>query len=346
MKKLAYKLALLFVPPGAVILFVNFKVDPANIFSGEKYIENIATILVSGNNADNIANYNERLLQKKVLFKQKQEPEVLIMGSSRIMEISSDFFSGRHLLNIGVSHANINDLVALAGIIDSLKLIPDEVIINVDPYLVCKGDKGTKEWQSLYAFHAYFLQKNYPGGESGTVEDTENRFRKYYTMITFEYFKESLAFLIKGKNKDVYNVGKEVPAKYGRYADGSIAYPLSYTRPDTILVADVAKRMGKENIGEIDPLKLKYLNELVNFFKKNNTRVIILKLPFHPVFFDAVNEKQNHVFDRYEAFYNNWAKEQQLTIKGEFSSKKLNLHQADFYDVYHCSGKVIKNILQ
>lgn len=345
MKKLVLKLTFLFLPLGLMILIVNIKVDPANVFSGEKYIENISSILVSGNNADNIANYNERLLQKRILFKQSHSPQVLIMGSSRIMEISSFFFPGKRLLNIGVSHANINDLIALAGIIDSLKLIPQEVIINLDPYLICKGDKGTGEWESLFTFHRYFLQNNYDTSAISGQDGAEQTFRKYYTMMSFDYFKESMGFLIKGKNKKVQNVGKSVPAKYGRYADGSIAYPYTYTHPDTVLTADVAKRMSKEIITEIDPVKLKYLNYLIDFFKKNKTEITILKLPFHPDFFNAVNEKQKNIFEYYEFFFDKWAKEKQLNIKGGFSAKKLNLSKIDFYDAYHCSGSSIKQIL-
>jgi hypothetical protein len=345
MKKLALKLAILFIPLGLIIMIVNVRVDPANIFSGEKYLDKITAILVSGNNVDNIANYNERLLQKKVLFKQMQSPQVLVMGSSRIMEINSLFFSDKKMLNIGVSHANINDLIAITGVVDSLKLIPRQVIINVDPFLICKGDKGTGEWKSLFTFHDYFLNKNYGIRTAGSADETEQVFRKYYTMITFEYFKESIAFVMAGKNKEVYNVGKKPPAKYGRYADGSIAYSAAYTHPDTTLVADVSKRMSKEIIKDIDSVKLKYLNYLIDFFRKNKTEITIVKLPFHPDYFSGVNEKQNHVFDYYENFFDNWAIQKHLNIKGGFSARKLNISRANFYDAYHCSGNSIKAIL-
>lgn len=114
MKKLFVKLAVIFVPLAVIVIATNFVIDPANIFSSEKYVDGIASILASGNNADNITNYNERLLQKHFLQKQQQKnPDIVVMGSSRIMEISKNIFPSKQLLNIGVSHANINDLIAL-----------------------------------------------------------------------------------------------------------------------------------------------------------------------------------------------------------------------------------------
>ena len=157
MRKILLKLSIIFIPFAIIIVTINYNVDPANIFSGDEYVDKIANIIASGNNADNILNCNERLLQKHFLQKQKEKnPDVVIMGSSRIMEISSNVYSNKTLLNIGVSHANINDLIALAGLMNELKIKPKEVVINVDPFLICKGDKGADEWVTLKEYHQEF----------------------------------------------------------------------------------------------------------------------------------------------------------------------------------------------
>ena len=211
MKKLLLKLSIIFIPFAIIIIAINYTVDPANIFSGDAYVDRIATILASRNNADNISNYNERLLQKHFLQKQKEKnPDVIVMGSSRVMEISSSIYANKKLLNIGVSHANINDLIALAGLLEELKIKPKEVVINVDPFLICKGDKGADEWITLKEYHQKFSLANCKNVTSSeAIEEEDNQLKKYYTLITFDYFKNSLEFLYKGNTKLVENVGKK-----------------------------------------------------------------------------------------------------------------------------------------
>lgn len=348
MKRLISKLCILFIPISVIIIATNYYVDPANIFSDEAYVNEIATILASGNNVDNISNYNERLLQKHFLQKQSDKaPEVVVMGSSRIMEISKDIFPNKKLFNIGVSHANINDLVALTGLLDELHIKPKTVVINVDPYLICNDDIVADEWTSLKKYHNAFLINHCKDIiDSNKIKTGDNELKKYYTLITFDYFTKSIEFLLKGNTKIVENIGQNVPKKYGRYIDGSIAYSYTYQHPDTLNVAKVAKGTAKTKIPEIDNVKVAYLICLLNYFKKNGTTVTLTMLPFHPNFYDEVNRIQSNLFINYESLFNEFAKDQQVKIIGSFNSKKLGINNIYFYDPYHCSGAAIKKIFQ
>ncbi len=346
MKKLLIKLSIIFIPLGFLIITTNLIVDPANIFSGEKYVKNIASILISGNNADNISNYNERLLQKQMLLMQKQKMQVIVMGSSRIMEVNSAIFPNKKLLNIGVSHANVNDLIALTGMLDTLQLLPQEVIIGVDPFLICKGDKGVSEWQSLKEFHTFFVKKNC-NVKTDIIDEEDNVYKKYYTMITFEYFKTSLEFLIKKHNKNVVNIGNETPKMGGRFSDGSVAYNNLYKHPDTMLVANVAKSMGQKNaIPEIDENKQQLFECLIQYFKKNNIKVTFLMFPFHKNYYEEISKKQTNIFDSYELFYKKLASQNNISILGSFSPMRFNSLNSDFYDTYHISGEAISKFFK
>lgn len=348
MKKLLLKLSILFIPFAIIVVATNYYVDPANIFSGDAYVDKIATILASGNNADNISNYNERLLQKHFLQKQQEKaPDVVVMGSSRIMEISNNIYANKKLLNIGVSHANINDLIALAGLLNELKIKPKEVVINVDPFLICKGDKGVDEWTTLKEYHQKFSVANCKNvTNTEAIEEEDNQLKKYYTLVTFDYFTNSIQFLYKGNTKKVENVGKNIPQKYGRYVDGSVAYSNVYMHPDTMLIANVAKGMGKTIIPEIDNHKLNYLKCLLAYFKTKGTTITLVMLPFHTNYYEEVNTKQKNIFNTYETFYNSLAKENNIKIIGSFNAKKEGLNNVDFYDTYHCNGNAIKKVFE
>lgn len=241
MGRLLFKLLLIIVPVTILVAASNYFIDPANLFFPREYVTGVATILLKGHNVDNIANYNERLLQEQMITRLSRKPDVVVLGSSRIMEIGTDFFPGKTVLNAGVSHANIHDIVAIAGALDSTGHLPAEVYMNVDAGLI--SERHTLEWQSIAPYYTYFMEKNDLPGQRREKEDIKNA-NKLYALFSLEYFKQSMHFFITGGDKKFMDAGKTKPAKYGRYSDGTICYPYAYLHPDTVKTASDAAIMG------------------------------------------------------------------------------------------------------
>src|SRR5580658_2331492 len=163
MRSLILKLLIIVVPVSLLIIGINYKVDPANIFTDKQYIAGIADILTKGHNVDNLSNYDQRLLQEQMIKRLQRAPDVVVLGSSRVMEIGSSFFPGKVVLNCGVSNAEINDLYGIVGALDSLDRMPHEMVIGIDHLMLCRGK--TSSWQSLYPYHQYLMRK-IPGIDS------------------------------------------------------------------------------------------------------------------------------------------------------------------------------------
>ena len=266
MRLLLIKLAAIVLPIGTLVCLVNYTVDPANIFASKSFVSNIAIILSSGHNVENVANYDERLLQEQMIIRLTNTPDIVILGSSRVMEIGTDFFRNKKVLNCGVSHANIHDLVALIGLLDSMKRLPKEIYINLDPWLISKN--GTSEWQSLEVYHDYFIDKYAQNANLAKAGSLSNAIRKLNSIVSFAYFKKSVDFLLNGSTKKIIDVGSNRPSS-GRFFDGTISYPSSYTQPDTLKVAyDAAATGKKEGLGLPDSGKINLLNTFNKFFKR------------------------------------------------------------------------------
>ena len=259
------------MPVALLVLASNYFVDPANIFSSKQYTGGIAAILSKGHNVDNISNYNERILQDQMINRLQQTPDIIVLGSSRIMEVGSDFFPGKKVLNCGVSHANINDLAAIVGLLDSLGRLSGEIVINVDAGLVSK--KSTAEWQSLSAYYNYFLRKIPKENNIFNQNDQSNETKKLYSLISFDYFKESLNFLRSGSTKKYYDVNQQKPIIHGRFSDGTICYSAKYLYPDTVKVAHDARITAlKEGLSAPDNNKIALLNSLIDFLKEKKDK--------------------------------------------------------------------------
>lgn len=98
--KLYLKSLLLLLPIAIFIIAINFFVDPANIFYNG-YEKGIAEHLVKGYNVTNVENYNERLLQKYFIDNMKDCPDIIALGSSRIMQLNSPFLKEDKFINTG-----------------------------------------------------------------------------------------------------------------------------------------------------------------------------------------------------------------------------------------------------
>jgi hypothetical protein len=339
MKRLLFNLFLIIAPIVLLVVMVNYFVDPANIFSGTTYVSGISDILVKGHNVDNVSNYDERAMQEQMIRKLPYRPDVVVLGSSRVMELGSDFFPGKKVLNCGVSHANIHDIIALTGLLDSLHKLPGEMLINVDPHLICQG--GTAEWQTLQYYHTYMMNKWHLG------EDVGRRsllLEKLGALISFDYFEKSLTFLIQHKSKNFRDVGTERPAIYGRFSDGTVCYSASYANPDTIKVAGDARAVGGREIVALDPGKCQLLSKLVDYLMSQRVKVVLVMLPYHHEYYQAMNQRFGNVFSSYDTLYRQFARAKTIPIRGGFDATGLGIPLDEFYDSWHCSKEAIKKV--
>ncbi|HXD76383.1 MAG TPA: hypothetical protein VN616_01175 [Puia sp.] len=339
MKNLIRKLALILAPVGTIVVLVNYFVDPGNIFCGRDYVKRIAGILLTGHNVDNLGNYDERELQEQIISRLPYRPDVVVLGSSRIMELGSDFFPGKKVLNCGVSHGNINDLVAITGLLDSMHKMPAEMVINVDPHLICQG--GTSEWQTLRPYYDHMAARLHlpADGSRGSLV-----MEKMSALCSFGYFEKSLNFISHHRSGGFRDVGKAQPRTYGRYPDGTISYPGSYCDPDTMNVASDALVIGGKEVVTLDQAKANRLSKLVDYLQSRGVKVLFVMLPYHKEYYLTMNERFGNVFNSYAALFRQFAREKSIPIRGGFDAVRLGIPENEFYDSWHCSREAIKKV--
>jgi hypothetical protein len=344
MKTLFIKLLAIVLPVGLIVILCNYFIDPANIFASGRYIGGIADILSRGHNVDNLSNYDERLLQEAMVKRLKTTPDLMVLGSSRVMEIGSDFFPGKTVLNCGVSHGDVNDVMAIVGLADSLGRLPKEMIILLDYFMIQKG--GTSEWESLYPYHHYLIQKcrKYDPGlpDQGGVDP----YRMIAALFSLDYFKSSLAFAAKRKSKKYWDTGLQTPSVSGRFADGSISYSAEYTTPDVEKVAVDARVTGlRFGIGEPDPERIRLMNALLDFLRDRGIIVKFVMIPLHIEYYKALEQRKGAVLQSYRAIFKTFTEKRDIPLMGGPDADSLGMPQACYYDMYHCSKAAIKRYL-
>lgn len=343
-KRFLLNIFLILFPVTLIVTLINYTIDPANIFSTNLYIENIAAILSKGHNVDNVSNYDERLLQEQMIHRLNYTPDVVVLGSSRIMQVGADFFPQKRVLNCGVSHANIKDIYAIVGLLDSMKKMPAEILLNVDPGLICKF--SSNEWESLDIYYKHFISTQF-NDKSSNYSGSQYILRKRISsLFSIQYFQSAVLFLSKKRSKKYTDVGDRLPVSSGRLADGTIAYSYEYMHPDTAVIANNAARRGKESgAGEIDTAQRQLFEKLLDYLKSKNIKVTLCMMPFHPEYYKATNEYHQQQFINYTLYYKDLAFRKRVPIKGNFDGSAYSISESAFYDDSHSSKESLKKIL-
>lgn len=150
-------------PVFIALVIVNYFGDAAKLFS-KNFERNIVEIIDEGFNVTNITNYDERLFQKEFINRIKKRPNILILGSSRSMEINGDYFNDTNVINISVSGASIEDVIAIYQLYVLRKILPKTIIISVEPWTF-NEKSGQTRWKSLSQEYNSFFQRDISGIE-------------------------------------------------------------------------------------------------------------------------------------------------------------------------------------
>jgi len=127
------------------ISLFNYTADPANIFH-ENYVESITNIILDRKNAAlTTANFDERLLQEKIITSKKNNYEIVCLGSSRSLQIDSSLFQDKSFFNHSVSGSSIEDFVAIYEILIENNKLPKSIILGIDPWIFNKNN-GQERW--------------------------------------------------------------------------------------------------------------------------------------------------------------------------------------------------------
>lgn len=136
-----------------------------------------------------------------------------------------------------------------------------------------------------------------------------------------------------------------------RVDDGSIYYPykIRYKTSDLVKLDAVAfAKYNPYSLGKYDELtNLKFFEDFVGYLQLNKVNVILFLPPYNPISYDLLVEskKYNIILD-VEKFLKNFAKLNNIEIKGSYNPHNYGLAYEDFFDGVHGRDLVLKKIFQ
>jgi hypothetical protein len=344
------------LPIVALVVGVNAIVDPARVVAFRHYEAQVAHILASGHHAADVANYDERLAQKLYAAESTRRADVLVLGSSRAMQVRETQFPGRTLYNASVSSAELQDDIALYHVFREHGWRPSLVVLQVDPWMLNgRGGQENASWAVRSDYKDACVALGIAGCDTGWRGVAT--LTRWGALFSPRYLQASLEALRNGRTaaSPPWPTDDDRIASRVRRVDGSLSYERSY--------AAMAPRLRRQRIKdftrtpqrplrdfvEVDGLLLRQLETFVAAMQQRGARVVLLLSPYHPDAWASVIRP-----DRYpmvaasEVAFRQAAARTGAEVRGSFDPARCGCAESEFVDPVHptesCMARLVAGL--
>lgn len=280
-----------------------------------------------------VSNMNERTFIKSRIEIEKISPKILVLGSSRIMQISSKT-AGRELLNLAVSGSSVEDDIAIWKLA-SEKFQPDVVLIGADPWLL-NAKSGQDRWRTLES--DYYLGLSDIGIQQQSVP-----------IIQFSnenYNNGFLADLYQYLNISMISANNDSPELMDKIRkDGSRVYNLKYANRTNAEVDREAISYASYSMSpyEYSVSAEERFKKLIKAIQKKH-KVILVLSPYHPKLYNYM-VTQDKKFLEIENKFKELGVSLDVPVLGSYNPAVIGCSDNEFYDGMHpkdsCMDKVM-----
>jgi hypothetical protein len=363
MKRLLGRLLLL-LPLGVLLVGINYKVDPAHLFSAGGYERGLVNELTQGHHVTDIGNFDERLFQRLMLGSLPKRPQVLILGSSRVLLMSERLFPGSSVYNAAMPGAVLEDILAGYALYTARGWYPDTLVIGLDPWMF-NANHGQERWRVLapevrqmrrtLGLDTASVSEQLPEhGWSRITVATTAMLAKPEELLSLTYFQKSLKGAAKAVTGGVpvYRPTRAWESNgLTKHTDGSIAYDRRLQLQDAQTAANAYKTaqplyaLGAFTALAADTRKV--LPKLVAHAQCHGAVVRLFLSPYHPTVWQFLQKKPEYqCVDQSEKWCRAFAAAQGVVITGAFDPTPFGLVSADFYDGMHCKPAIIERLFR
>jgi hypothetical protein len=313
--------------PLAAMVGVSVTIDPANLFH-EGPEREIAAMLLDGRPVAGLVDYDDRLVQRHYIAGLSARKDVVVLGSSRAMQIRAASFPGRSFFNHSVTGGVLDDYFVVAREYAARGLMPHLVIVGLDPWLL-----------SSYA--------NRPS-ESRTSPAAKLR-----EAVSPSYFQAALRSFKAYGQRPAPREPSPDEAGGTTMADGSRVYPKRIRERTTAAVHAEAVRTAAgfddrlRDFHVLDESLVGRLETFVDFLRARGTGVQFVLVPYHRVMLERYRASADYrmVFAAEQRF-RDLAARLRVGIRGAYDPAACGCDDSEFMDAGHPRETCVMKILQ
>ena len=335
LKGFCIKVLLVLFPVAAIISIVNYCVDPTNVYHSEEYADMIIKCFSASKNATNVMELNDRIYKRKLAeANRNSHVEYLVVGSSRVMTISSDII-GSNLLNLGMNSGNMYDLVTSYEICKENDITFDKIIIGLDYYSLANSDDDRWETNSKYFYH--FLNE----------QDQPFHFNMFYDVLvnlfSLSYFQKSISssFSARDELKATDALCNDTRTYH---IDGSMCYQSEIRHRSQIDIDAKAESYYVKDCTVVNEKLVGYFEMMLEDLNKKGIEIYFYFAPYHPIYYSRIC--QNETILDSDSRLHKIAEKYGVETIGSFDPNEVGCETSDFYDAAHPRTEKVNMIFQ
>lgn len=358
------KKTLTFAPLIVVLALTNYFIDPASLFKSDNYIKEAADILLQSKHVANISNFNARLLQKFYIEGLTEKKDIVAFGSSRSLQINSQLFPNKKFFNNSVTASTLGDYIAIFELYRENNVVPDTVILGVDPWIFNKNNH-VQTWKTLDVYYHKFLfdvglEKK--ASHLSILQGVNMRIfqmHKYLQLFSLSYFQTSVARLRllsenirNGSFQTSYYSTNEVDLDDSiKLSDGSFIYNKEQLLRNSEEVLQIVKAAfilddySRQAFSSLDSHLKQTFETFVKFMLEKKVKVVFWLSPYHPYAYNYFVTHNNYsILKEIETYVRELALKNNILVIGSYDPGAFCLSEDDFYDGIHPKREAVKKI--
>lgn len=288
------------------------------------------------------SDFNDRKLLLACLKQQEDAKELIIAGSSRVMNFEHEMFGTDSFYNTGLSESTIYDLLAVTGILAKENKLPEKMIIGVDAFLF-NASHNNDRWKELYEYANYMSVILDGKFDAGNLDPQLATGMDYGKWLSLDYFRYNVTLLPQGKRFEVNYTKDWQTEQYLKHYDGSIAYQRPLREVDVKEVEELTRQSIEEQVvyrmtdfNEIDEESMWRLSALIDYLCDNGVEVILYLPPYSPMMYNYIESAgQYQITSQVEERVKQIAVMRGVALYGSYDPAGCGLQMTDLYDIYH-----------
>ena len=313
-----------------LIPFIIFSFLSIDFFTSKNSTEALLAKLLLKNDAVYYTKMDERKFVKSRIIYENLNPKILVIGSSRALQISNKNFN-RQVLNLSVSGASIQDQIAITEMALE-KFEVDKILLGVDPWLLNDNSRQSR-WKSISKEYQISLKNIRSKSNKNKILKKDNLIESYKSYNFYEKILDKIYILFNIRkldleiNKDEINsLTKDYYLRDGRYVYGKKEHQ------EKLKGVVIKYSMNEYKFSESNYVIYKsFIEHLINFHEKE---VILVLSPYHPPSYELTIVSKPFYLDL-ENKFKKLSEELNIKIIGSYNPLKIPCNQNEFYDDIH-----------
>ena len=357
--KTIFKFALL-VPLLVFMVAFSYNVDCSGLFQGALAPRRIVDLMLQGYDVTNFDQMDEREVVQLFAQDVAEAPQVIGIGSSRVLQFTSEIVGSDSFFNMGVTGADVRDCMTSYYKMVTYGKTPQVLIWSLDPW-VFYGSEAAFDERADAELYDEFLT-NVLGVE--TDYEAPDQVELWKALAEPAYFQGNVDYYFKNRGQSTITDEDGNPIDFNpvegdpmhqttniKRADGSVLYFEEFReRPVDQILADAAaasatfNSVHMEGFDALSDTQCQAFDAFIRYARSQGTTVILVLSPWHPYLYDfLLTEPDLHKgFFQVEAWVRQYCAQNDVPLYGSYDPTLIEgLEDIDFFDGLHCKGSGI-----